>query len=112
MSDDPEQLLAEALRAQAARAPRPPQPPADDVAANETTTSLNVAPGGYGLLSGSDEGSLERERRALDDDTSPPARPVTRQRPTRTGPSVPAVLALALALGVLTGAVVGLLTLL
>jgi hypothetical protein len=92
--EDPERLLAEALRAQATRAPTP-RPDA-------ATTSF----GGYGLLSGSDMRSPlppeERTERA--ETVQQPAE----QRQVSAG----LVLLLALLLGLAAGAVVGLLTLL
>lgn len=75
MSDDPERLLAEALRAQARNAPpagpapRHATPDADPAGPAPVET-----PGGYGLLSGAGEGSLERERAALDAQTPPSPR--------------------------------------
>jgi hypothetical protein len=101
--DDAERLIAEALRAQAARTPLP----------SAETTQRNAAPGlglagsGYGLLSGSD---------------LPLARPVetarvgggttTRRIEPPPRASAAAILLLALMLGLAAGAVVGLLTLL
>lgn len=84
-SDDPEKLLAEALRAQATRAP------------------ADTSPVGYGLLSGSD---LPAFRHA------DPGETTRRIHPPRPG-QVPAslILLLALLLGLASGAVVGLLTL-
>ncbi len=83
MTEDPERLLAEALRAQAARAPRaePPEP---------------ALFSGSDLISGTD---LHRR----------PVEPTERLAPEPT----PAlwVVAVALLLGLATGAVVGLLTL-
>jgi hypothetical protein len=82
-SDDPEKLLSEALRAQATRAP------------------ADTSPVGYGLLSGSD---------------LPPALrpPETTHRIVDEVRQIPAtlILLLALLLGLASGAVVGLLTLL
>ncbi|GAB3585946.1 hypothetical protein GCM10027445_64100 [Amycolatopsis endophytica] len=98
---DPERLLAEALQAQARSAPHPGPPP-----------------GGwpqFGLLSGADASSLERERAALE----PPAgrRPGPPPMPRRAVPQarhlpVHWVLGLAALLGLATGAVIGLITLL
>lgn len=96
---DPERLLAEALQAQARNAPHPGPPP-----------------GGWpqlGLLSGADASPLERERAALEE-------PAERPRPPASGRIVgqvrhlPAywILGLAALLGLATGAVVGLITLL
>lgn len=81
--DDPERLLAEALRAQAVRAP------------------ADTSPVGYGLLSG--------------DDALPVAAPSEDSTVRISGPakvSASLVLLLALLLGLASGAVVGLLTLL
>ncbi|MEV5298915.1 hypothetical protein [Amycolatopsis methanolica] len=96
---DPERLLAEALQAQARSAPHPGPPS-----------------GGwpqFGLLSGADASSLERERAALE---NPADRTATRA-PRRNVPPVrhlPVywVLGLAALLGLATGAVIGLITLL
>lgn len=76
MSDDPERLLAEALRAQARNAPpaeQPEQRHAAPVAESAGPAPVVETPGGYGLLSGAGEGSLERERAALDAQTAPSA---------------------------------------
>ncbi|CAM3434030.1 hypothetical protein KIPE111705_08470 [Kibdelosporangium persicum] len=83
---DPEQLLAEALRAQAVQVSGPPATP------------------GYGLLSGDDLGLAARvETQSLADD------PVTTDIPRqRLGGW--AVLLLALSLGLACGAVIGLVT--
>ncbi len=83
--EDPERLLAEALRAQATRAP------------------ADTAPVGYGLLSGSDvKVPLPKVR--------PPSASTTRIEPPRQVPAL-LILLLALLLGLAAGAVVGLLTL-
>jgi hypothetical protein len=84
-ADDPEKLLADALRAQATRAP------------------ADTSPVGYGLLSGSDLPALRHPE----------------ERPSATGQVAEAprqvsaglILLLALLLGLSSGAVVGLLTL-
>ncbi|WAL65785.1 hypothetical protein ORV05_33830 [Amycolatopsis cynarae] len=104
--EDPERLLAEALRAQARSAPpgdrapgAPPPPPQ------------------YGLLSGADGGALARERAALDfpsagDPTvSDPAVATLKAGQARRLPAV-WILSLAVLLGLATGAVIGLITLL
>jgi hypothetical protein len=84
--EDPERLLAEALRAQATRAPS------------------DTAPVGYGLLSGSDvKVPLPK--------VQPPSAATTRiEQPPRQVPAL-LILLLALLLGLAAGAVVGLLTL-
>ncbi|GAA1195633.1 hypothetical protein [Prauserella alba] len=79
MSDDPERLLAEALRAQARNAPpagHPAPQHADHQPESAGQAPVVETPGGYGLLSGAGEGSLERERAALDAQTAPPAQAV------------------------------------
>lgn len=81
-SEDPEKLLAEALRAQATRAP------------------ADTAPVGYGLLSGSDLPPALRPP-----DTTQRMATEPRQVPATL------ILLLALLLGLAAGAVVGLLTL-
>ncbi|MEU6645967.1 hypothetical protein ABZ863_25930 [Saccharomonospora sp. NPDC046836] len=110
MSDDPERLLAEALRAQARNAP-----PAQPSAPRREPQPVVETPGGYGLLSGAGEGSLERERAALDalTPTQPAVTPPARQPQPPPGP-VPVrwILLLTVLLGLATGAVIGLLTLL
>ena len=85
-ADDPERLLAEALRAQATRAPS------------------DTSPVGYGLLSGSEFNGITPTTPA--NETTP--------RIAETPRQIPAVLILllALVLGLAAGAVVGLLTLL
>jgi hypothetical protein len=99
VTDDPERLVAEALRAHAARTPLPEREQADSTAAVLS---------GFGLLSGT-EAAL-------------PADPPTVRVPLPAGhtarlepePQVAAgwVVLLAVLLGLATGAVVGLLTLL
>ena len=102
---DPERLLAEALRAQARSgpAPGPSQPPPESPA----ESSL---PPRYGLLSGADGAALERERAALEPATVRAPRP----RPKRPAGPLPVywILLLAVLLGLATGAVIGLITLL
>jgi hypothetical protein len=102
VADDPEQLIAQALRAQAARTPLP----------TSEATQVNAAPGlglagsGYGLLSGRDlapAAPVETARVR--------AGTTSRIEPPRRVPVV-AVLVLAVVLGLAAGAVVGLLTLL
>lgn len=100
MTDDPERLVAEALRAHAARTPLPEREQSD------ATGSLF---GSYGLLSGGDA-SLP----VVDEPTI--ITPVPADHTTRIEPEsrVAAgwVILLALLLGLAAGAVVGLLTLL
>jgi hypothetical protein len=119
--DDPERVIAEALRAQAARTPLPSSsvepaavPAGSPVESSGEATQINAAPGlglagsGYGLLSGNDLGL-----------TLPPSAPAattlasetSRIEPTRRVPGW-AILLLALALGLAAGALVGLVTLL
>lgn len=91
---DPERLLADALRAQARSAPA--VGPASD-----------ALPPRYGLLSGAEAGSLERERAALEQ------RPVKAAPAKRASGQLPAywVLLLSVLLGLATGSVIGLITL-
>lgn len=102
MSEDPERLVAEALRAHAARTPLP-------VRGVETPDQTSPVLGSYGLLSGSGvtlpapDPPTER-RLAVHDQT-------TRLEPDR-GVAVGWIILLALLLGLAAGAVVGLLTLL
>ncbi|RZQ65232.1 hypothetical protein [Amycolatopsis suaedae] len=104
-AEDPERLLAEALRAQARSAPPGEQPSAPP-------------PVGYGLLSGTGADSLERARAQLEE-TEPPtvradAQPGATTRQITPARPLPAhwVLLLAVLLGLASGTVVGLLTLL
>jgi hypothetical protein len=103
--EDPEQLIAQALRAHVARTPMPM--PTDD----RTVAGL----GNYGLLSGSEVASPlpapDPETVQRDPDTATDASVLTSRLPTP--PKVPAALVLLLAvlLGLAAGAVVGLLTL-
>ncbi|EHR63831.1 hypothetical protein [Saccharomonospora cyanea] len=124
MSDDPERLLAEALRAQAQYAPpatpvtptaQPAQPTPSARPATPAGRPASVADfsGGYGLLSGA------AEDEPLD---AHPTAPATEARPTagsrgshRLEPErLPAlwVLILAASIGLAVGSVVGLVTLL
>lgn len=105
--EDAERVIAEALRAQAARTPLP----------SAESTQVNAAPGlglagsGYGLLSGSDL--------ALSLPTTPAA-PVeaattaaeTRRLERERRVSVGAIVLIAIVLGLASGAVIGLVTLL
>ncbi len=106
-TDDPERLIAEALRAQAARTPVPDAEP----------TEINAAPGlglagsGFGLLSGNDL-PLVRPVPTARLGAAGPEPGTGRNEPAPRGTPVLAVLLLALTLGLVAGAVVGLLTLL
>lgn len=118
---DPEQLLADALRAQAVFAPSaspppsspsPPSPEPDTEAV--PTSAINELPSAYGLLSGAGADSLERERAALDAASEAPTAYAPRPpEPPRPGAQLPAywILLLAVLLGLAAGSVVGLLTL-
>ncbi|WP_290050995.1 hypothetical protein [Amycolatopsis solani] len=110
---DPEQLLADALRAQAVFAPsaspaRDKEPATDAV----PTSAINELPSAYGLLSGASADSLERERAALDAASEAPTAYSPPPLP-RTSAQLPAywILLLAVLLGLAAGSVVGLLTL-
>ncbi|WP_410563249.1 hypothetical protein [Amycolatopsis sp. cmx-4-61] len=125
---DPEQLLADALRAQAVFAPQasPPAPapapaptspaaPAPDTEPSTEavpTSAINELPSAYGLLSGAGAGSLERERAALDAASQAPTA-YSPPPPPRQSAQLPAywILMLAVLLGLAAGSVVGLLTL-
>jgi hypothetical protein len=104
VTDDPERLVAEALRAHAARTPLPEREQSD------ATGSLF---GSYGLLSGGDA-SLPASLPAVDEPTI--VAPVPADHTTRFEPesrvAVGWVILLAVLLGLAAGAVVGLLTLL
>ena len=128
MSDDPERLLAEALRAQARYAPPPratqqaqqTSPAQQTPSAESATSGQPPAPmadlsGGYGLLSGAGEESLKLRRAALDTE----GRQATMSTPSRgshrrVSDPLPApwVLILAGSLCLAFGSIVGLLTLL
>ncbi|MEU5258323.1 hypothetical protein [Amycolatopsis sp. NPDC021455] len=106
---DPEQLLADALRAQAVFAPSAaPEPSTNAV----PTSSINELPSAYGLLSGASADSLERERAALDAVSDAPTA-FAPPPPPRASAQLPAywILLLAVLLGLAAGSVVGLLTL-
>ena len=108
--EDPERVIAEALRAQAARAPLP----SASTSASAEATQVNAAPGfglagtGYGLLSGSD---LPLSLPTVRDESGTVAAETHRVEPERRV-SVLAILLLAIVLGLAAGAVVGLVTLL
>ena len=109
---DPEQLLADALRAQAVFAPSAAHEPSTDAV---PTSAINELPSAYGLLSGASADSLERERAALDAASEAPtafAPPPPPPAP-RASAQLPAywILLLAVLLGLAAGSVVGLLTL-
>lgn len=109
--EDPERVIAEALRAQAAQAPVQ----SASESASAEATRVNAAPGlglagsGYGLLSGSDLAlslpTVPGESRTVASATIGMPEPERRV-------SVPAILLLAIVLGLAAGAVVGLVTLL
>lgn len=110
---DPEQLLADALRAQAVFAPQASPPPAAEPTTEAVPTSaINELPSAYGLLSGASADSLERERAALDAE-APTAYAPRPPAPPRSSAQLPAywILLLAVLLGLAAGSVVGLLTL-
>lgn len=119
---DPEQLLADALRAQAVFAPQasppvsPPAPARDAEPGTGAvpTSAINELPSAYGLLSGASADSLERERAALDAASEAPTAFAPRPpEPPRQAAQLPAywILLLAVLLGLAAGSVVGLLTL-
>ncbi|OLF13274.1 hypothetical protein [Actinophytocola xanthii] len=103
MSEDPERLVAEALRAHAARTPLP-------APAAEPAEGASPVLGSYGLLSGSGV-ELPGAGQAPDQDQRGDA-----ELTTRVEPDVPVALGwvvlLSLLLGLAAGAVVGLVTLL
>lgn len=126
-AQDPERLLADALRAQARSAPpagpsgtTPPSPhPQKPVVSADATPNLDLGASPqtrlptpemlsrYGLLSGAAPGSLERERAALETPGAISAAPSK-----RASLSAYSILLLAVLLGLVTGAVVGIVTLL
>ncbi|MET8994024.1 hypothetical protein [Amycolatopsis sp. Hca4] len=118
---DPEQLLADALRAQAVFAPQvspsatgssPAVPTSEPVTDAVPTSAINELPSAYGLLSGASADSLERERAALDAEAPTTFAPRPPE-PPRQAAQLPAywILMLAVLLGLAAGSVVGLLTL-
>jgi hypothetical protein len=100
VTDDPERMVAEALRAHAARTPLPER---------EQTGSTGAVLGGYGLLSGSGVTMPAAEEPTIL--VSLPADHTARLEPDGQV-AVGWVIMLAVLLGLATGAVVGLLTLL
>ena len=104
MTDDPERLVAEALRAHAARTPLP-APPAEP--AEGTSPVL----GSYGLLSGSGV-TLPAEPDPAPTVRDPAAAEETSRIEPPSGIAVGWIILLALLLGLAAGAVVGLVTLL
>ena len=105
MTDDPERLVAEALRAHAARTPLPKPEQAD-----RTGSSPSFV--GYGLLSGSEMAALSEPEE--EHPTVQVPRPLDGTSRLEAEPRVAVgwVVLLALLLGLAAGAVVGLLTLL
>jgi hypothetical protein len=97
VSEDPERLLAEALRLQAARTP---------IDAPATSPRF----GGYGLLSGSEHGLTLPVPAEPTVATTPPAEQTRPIEPTRRL-AAGRILLLAVLLGLATGAIVGLVTL-
>ncbi|MEU0529291.1 hypothetical protein [Amycolatopsis tolypomycina] len=108
---DPEQLLADALRAQAVFAPSASSTAAPSEPATDAVPTSDL-PSAYGLLSGASADSLERERAALDAEAPTTFAPRPPE-PVRTSAQLPAywILLLAVLLGLAAGSVVGLLTL-
>jgi hypothetical protein len=104
--NDPERLIAEALRAQAARTPLPTR----DAGPVQPAGSLPLASRGYGLLSGSDV-HLADHSADRDETTGAVASATEATAPVRRT-SVTLILLFAALLGLAAGAVVGLVTLL
>jgi len=100
VTDDPERLVAEALRAHAARTPLP-----------ERTEGTSPTFGGYGLLSGCDVALPNPEPEPATMRDPAVAEETSRIEPERSI-AVGWVVLLALLLGLAAGAVVGLVTLL
>ncbi|GLY67346.1 hypothetical protein [Amycolatopsis taiwanensis] len=110
-AQDSERLLADALRAQARSAPPavPPEGTAPRTRPGENSAvPAPAVPPQYGLLSGPDAGSLEREHAALE---TPGAALPARSKPASGPLRAYWILLLAVLLGLLTGAVVGIVTL-
>ena len=108
---DPEQLLADALRAQAVFAPQ--ASPTASGTGTGPTGPIKELPSADGRLAGAGADSLERERAALDAASEVPTAYAPRPEPPRQGAQLPAywILLLAVLLGLAAGSVVGLLTL-
>lgn len=98
MTDDPERLVAEALRAHAARTPLP-----------EATTDSSPVLGGYGLLSGSGVTMPAADHPTV---RAPAPPEQTNRLEPAGGVAAGWIILLAVLLGLASGAVVGLLTLL
>lgn len=120
---DPERLLAEALRAQAASTPLPPTGPPPGPAAEESAASEQGTEGtdgarlvellsgaGHGLLSGRDPGTVNVPYTGVPTGRTGPAG-TTRLDPDRPQLAWWWMLLLAIALGLACGAVAGVLTL-
>lgn len=104
VTDDPERLVAEALRAHAARTPLPAAQPAE---------GTDPVLGGYGLLSGSGLAMPPRPPDPPDPTVrDPAASELTNRIEPEARIAVGWILLLALLLGLAAGAVVGLVTLL
>ncbi|MQA10902.1 MAG: hypothetical protein GEU98_20570 [Pseudonocardiaceae bacterium] len=104
---DPEQLLAEALRAQAAQTPLSPESATESGSSPEDTA-------GYGLLSGTNASTIAQVRAELEAE-EPPAPPSTGTRVVerpRKQLGVGWILLIALLLGLVAGGAVGLATML
>jgi hypothetical protein len=103
VSEDPERLVAEALRAHAARTPLP-------TPAAEPAEGASPVLGSYGLLSGSGVELPAADERSAGDELG------RAEQTSHVEPDVPValgwVILLALLLGLAAGAVVGLVTLL
>ena len=104
MTDDPERLVSEALRAHAARTPLP-----DPQRQPQQTDQASPVLGSYGLLSGSGVSLPAADHPTIRAPLPPYA--TSRLEPDR-GVAAGWVLLLAVVLGLAAGAVVGLLTLL
>jgi hypothetical protein len=117
VTDDPERLVAEALRAHAARTPLPEPETTADTTADTTghktggTKDTGAVFGGYGLLSGTDV-ALPNPQPEPDTTDDPPAPEETSRIEPDGRIAVGWIILLALLLGLAAGAVVGLVTLL